>query len=109
MREIRATVPICYGEIDGRHDFVCGWVDTRDDAAAMADDPGEGGATPSLEHEGETVHFCCEGCRAEFELALLFRRIATVETDAEVGRVEVVGTESKGKGNKRIRIEVLDA
>ena len=27
----------------------------------------------------------------------------------EVGRVRVVKTESKGKGNKRIRIEVLDA
>ena len=24
------------------------------------------GATPSLEHEGETVHFCCEGCRDAF-------------------------------------------
>jgi Ser-tRNA(Ala) deacylase AlaX len=26
-----------------------------------------------------------------------------------VGRIRVVKTESKGKGNKRIRLEVLDA
>lgn len=32
-----------------------------------------------------------------------------VRSTAEVGRVRVVKTESKGKGNKRIRIEVLDA
>jgi misacylated tRNA(Ala) deacylase len=32
-----------------------------------------------------------------------------VATTGEVGRVRVVKTESKGKGNKRIRIEVLDA
>lgn len=32
-----------------------------------------------------------------------------VRTTAEVGGVRVVKTESKGKGNKRIRIEVLDA
>ena len=32
-----------------------------------------------------------------------------VHTTAEVGRVRVVKTESKGKGNKRIRIEVVDA
>jgi len=32
-----------------------------------------------------------------------------VRTTDEVGRVKVVKTESKGKGNKRIRIEVLDA
>jgi misacylated tRNA(Ala) deacylase len=31
-----------------------------------------------------------------------------VHRTAEVGRVRVVKTESKGKGNKRIRIEVLD-
>ncbi|MGC8472658.1 MAG: alanyl-tRNA editing protein [Acidimicrobiales bacterium] len=31
-----------------------------------------------------------------------------VRTTAEVGRVRVVKTESKGKANKRIRIEVLD-
>jgi misacylated tRNA(Ala) deacylase len=31
-----------------------------------------------------------------------------VHTTDEVGRVRVVKTESKGKGNKRIRIEVLD-
>jgi len=24
-------------------------------------------ATPSLEHDGETVYFCCEGCKAKFE------------------------------------------
>jgi misacylated tRNA(Ala) deacylase len=32
-----------------------------------------------------------------------------VRTTAEVGRVRVVKTESKGKGNKRIRIEIVDA
>jgi misacylated tRNA(Ala) deacylase len=32
-----------------------------------------------------------------------------VATTDEVGRVRVVKTESKGKGNKRIRIEVVDA
>jgi misacylated tRNA(Ala) deacylase len=32
-----------------------------------------------------------------------------VHTTAEVGRVRVVKTESKGKGNKRIRVEVVDA
>ena len=32
-----------------------------------------------------------------------------VRTTAEVGRIRVVKTESKGKGNKRIRIEVVDA
>jgi misacylated tRNA(Ala) deacylase len=32
-----------------------------------------------------------------------------VRTTDEVGRVRVVKTESKGKGNKRIRIEVVDA
>jgi len=32
-----------------------------------------------------------------------------VRTTSEVGRVEVVKTESKGKANKRIRIRVLDA
>src|SRR5204863_3899477 len=31
-----------------------------------------------------------------------------VRTTQEVGRIKVVKTESKGKGNKRIRIEVLD-
>jgi misacylated tRNA(Ala) deacylase len=31
-----------------------------------------------------------------------------VSSTAEVGRIRVVKTESKGKGNKRIRIEVLD-
>jgi misacylated tRNA(Ala) deacylase len=31
-----------------------------------------------------------------------------VHRTAEVGRIRVVKTESKGKGNKRIRIEVLD-
>ena len=31
-----------------------------------------------------------------------------VATTGEVGRIRVVKTESKGKGNKRIRIEVLD-
>ena len=32
-----------------------------------------------------------------------------VRTTDEVGRIRVVKTESKGKGNKRIRLEVLDA
>lgn len=32
-----------------------------------------------------------------------------VASTAEVGRIRVVKTESKGKGNKRIRLEVLDA
>jgi misacylated tRNA(Ala) deacylase len=32
-----------------------------------------------------------------------------VASTAEVGRVRVLKTESKGKGNKRIRIEVVDA
>jgi misacylated tRNA(Ala) deacylase len=32
-----------------------------------------------------------------------------VASTGEVGRIRVVKTESKGKGNKRIRIEVLDA
>jgi misacylated tRNA(Ala) deacylase len=32
-----------------------------------------------------------------------------VRTTGEVGRVRVVKTESKGKGNKRIRIEIVDA
>ena len=31
-----------------------------------------------------------------------------VLSTAEVGRVRVTGTESKGKGNKRVRIEVAD-
>ncbi|MEZ5255487.1 MAG: hypothetical protein R2705_00910 [Ilumatobacteraceae bacterium] len=32
-----------------------------------------------------------------------------VATTDEVGRIRVVKTENKGKGNKRIRLEVLDA
>ena len=32
-----------------------------------------------------------------------------VHTTAEVGRIRVLKTESKGKGNKRIRIEIVDA
>jgi misacylated tRNA(Ala) deacylase len=32
-----------------------------------------------------------------------------VHTTAEVGRIRVTKTESKGKGNKRIRIEIVDA
>jgi misacylated tRNA(Ala) deacylase len=31
-----------------------------------------------------------------------------VRSTAEVGRIRVVKTESKGKGNKRIRLEVID-
>ena len=33
----------------------------------------------------------------------------TCARTGEVGRIQVVKTESKGKGNKRIRIEVVDA
>jgi Ser-tRNA(Ala) deacylase AlaX len=32
-----------------------------------------------------------------------------VRSTAEVGRIRVVKLENKGKGNKRVRIEVLDA
>jgi misacylated tRNA(Ala) deacylase len=32
-----------------------------------------------------------------------------VTTTGEVGRIRVTKTESKGKGNKRIRLEVIDA
>ena len=32
-----------------------------------------------------------------------------VRSTDEVGRIRVVKTESKGKGNKRIRIEIVDA
>ena len=32
-----------------------------------------------------------------------------VRSTAEVGRIKVVKTENKGKGNKRIRLEILDA
>jgi misacylated tRNA(Ala) deacylase len=32
-----------------------------------------------------------------------------VRTTAEVGRIRVVKTENKGKGNKRVRLEVVDA
>ena len=32
-----------------------------------------------------------------------------VHTTDEVGRIEVLKTESKGKGNKRIRIRIVDA
>jgi misacylated tRNA(Ala) deacylase len=32
-----------------------------------------------------------------------------VRSTGEVGRIRVVKTESKGKGNKRIRLEVVDA
>jgi misacylated tRNA(Ala) deacylase len=32
-----------------------------------------------------------------------------VRSTAEVGRIRVVKTESKGKGNKRIRIEIVPA
>jgi YHS domain-containing protein len=24
--------------------------------------------TPSVEHDGETTYFCCEGCKAKFEV-----------------------------------------
>jgi YHS domain-containing protein len=23
--------------------------------------------TPSIEHQGETIYFCCEGCKSKFE------------------------------------------
>jgi misacylated tRNA(Ala) deacylase len=32
-----------------------------------------------------------------------------VASTAEVGRIKVLKTESKGKGNKRVRIGVVDA
>jgi misacylated tRNA(Ala) deacylase len=32
-----------------------------------------------------------------------------VRTTGEVGRIRVLKTESKGKGNKRIRLEIIDA
>jgi misacylated tRNA(Ala) deacylase len=32
-----------------------------------------------------------------------------VRSTAEVGRIRVVKTENKGKGNKRVRLEVIDA
>ena len=32
-----------------------------------------------------------------------------VRSTGEVGRIRVVKTENKGKGNKRIRVEVIDA
>src|SRR5450432_1438850 len=32
-----------------------------------------------------------------------------VRTTGEVGRIRVTKTESKGKGNKRIRLEIIDA
>lgn len=32
-----------------------------------------------------------------------------VNSTAEVGRIKVTKTENKGKGNKRIRLEILDA
>jgi len=31
-----------------------------------------------------------------------------VHSTAEVGRIRVTKTESKGKGNKRVRLEVVD-
>jgi misacylated tRNA(Ala) deacylase len=31
-----------------------------------------------------------------------------VNTTGEVGRIRVTKTESKGKGNKRIRLEIID-
>jgi xanthine dehydrogenase accessory factor len=45
----------------------------RAPAPALAVDPICGmtvaavATTPSLEHDGETIYFCCEGCRARFE------------------------------------------
>ena len=32
----------------------------------LRDDGGGRRGTPSLDHEGETVYFCCEGCRTTF-------------------------------------------
>jgi misacylated tRNA(Ala) deacylase len=32
-----------------------------------------------------------------------------VRSTAEVGRMKVLKTESKGKGNKRLRVEITDA
>ena len=33
--------------------------------------------TPSLEHDGETVYFCCEGCKAKFEAQRTHARSAS--------------------------------
>ncbi len=47
----------------------------EDDAPALAVDPicgmtvAAGAGTPSLERGGETVYFCCEGCKAKYEAA----------------------------------------
>ena len=32
-----------------------------------------------------------------------------VRSTGEVGRIKVIKTESKGKGNKRIRLEIVDS
>ena len=33
-------------------------------------------STPSLQHNGETVYFCCDGCKAKFEAQNGYARAA---------------------------------
>ena len=47
--------------------------------------------------------------RMDFEFDPLPDGGTHVRSTAEVGRIRVVKTENKGKGNKRIRLEVIDA
>lgn len=49
-----AATPAAPAAVTGAVDPICGMT-----VAAVA-------GTPSLEHEGETVYFCCEGCKAAF-------------------------------------------
>ena len=44
-----------------------GAVGGRRGRSDLRDDRRRGGGTPSLERDGETFYFCCEGCKAEFE------------------------------------------
>jgi YHS domain-containing protein len=32
--------------------------------------------TPSVEHDGRTVYFCCEGCKATFEAQSRHARVS---------------------------------
>ena len=41
--------------------------ETRDPVCGMTVDPNAG--KPSLDYQGRTFHFCCNGCRAKFEAA----------------------------------------
>ncbi|NLR99289.1 heavy metal translocating P-type ATPase [Rhizobium sp. P38BS-XIX] len=47
---------------DGQQDAV-----TRDPVCGMTVDPNAG--KPSLDYQGRTFHFCCNGCRTKFEAA----------------------------------------